>query len=158
LWYRFLAYAKRNWDLFLLYLGILFSVFIVLAPPAPGYFLWSLPFLVHYFCRAPKADPVPHIAYWISYILFFFLEWRSDVIDAWRTVCPSLAALPSPHSRLDALAPGLATTISNLFFTVMQASLAGQVLGMYLFGVRSNSVYRIRTTPFLVGIAGDSGS
>ena len=37
LWFRFIAYPKWNWDLFHLYIGILFCVFVLLAPPAPGY-------------------------------------------------------------------------------------------------------------------------
>lgn len=157
LWFRFVAYTKRNWDLFMLYLGILFATFILLAPPAPGYFLWSLPFLVHYLCRTPRADVIPYAAYAATYLAFFWLGDRSDLLDAWRTVSPGLAALPTPYSLLTQLG-GTAGLLNNLSFTVMQASLAGLVLNMYLIGVRSNAVYRRRTTPILVGVAGDSGS
>jgi uridine kinase len=48
--------------------------------------------------------------------------------------------------------------LQNGLFTLMQAALAGIVLNMYLLGVRSNAVYRLRTTPILIGLAGDSGA
>jgi len=158
LWFRFVAYARRNWDLFMLYLGILFCVFILLAPPAPGYFLWSLPFLVHFMCRTHKANPLPYIAYAAGYLAFFWLGSQSDLLDAWRLVSPQAAAWQTPFQRLSAVAPARVGTIQNLVFTAMQASLAGIVLNMYLVGVRSNAVYRMRTTPVLLGVAGDSGA
>src|SRR5262249_61811564 len=46
----------------------------------------------------------------------------------------------------------------NLAFTAMVAAMGGILLQMYRVGVRSNSVYRLRTTPTLIGLAGDSGA
>ena len=158
LWFRFVAYTRRNWDLFMLYLGILFSVFILLAPPAPGYFLWSLPFLVHFMCRTGKTNVLPYLVYAAGYLAFFWLGKESDLLDAWRVISLQIAAWQTPYQFLSAWKPLGAVTIENLAFTTMQASLAGIVLGMYLFGVRSNAVYRMRTMPVLIGLAGDSGS
>ena len=158
LWFRFVAYTRRNWDLFMLYLGILFSVFILLAPPAPGYFLWSLPFLIHFMCRTGKANAWPYVVYASSYLIFFWLGNQSDLLDAWRVVNPGIAALQPPYELLSTWMPVGATRIHNLAFTTMQAALAGMVLSMYLFGVRSNAVYRMRSRPVLIGVAGDSGS
>jgi len=158
LWFRFAAYAKRNWDLFMLYLGILFCVFILLAPPRPGYFLWSLPFLVYFICRTPKANTLPYLAYAASYVAFFWLGDQSDLLDAWRLISPQLADRLTPYQWLSAQAPSQAVLLQNLLFTIMQASLAGIVLNMYLVGVRSNAVYHMRTNPVLIGIAGDSGA
>ncbi|MGH2521353.1 MAG: hypothetical protein ACRDH2_02515 [Anaerolineales bacterium] len=160
LWFRFVSYARRNWDLFMLYLGILFCVFILLAPPAPGYFLWSLPFLIHFIARTNKARTraLPYFAYAASYLAFFWLGDQSDLLDAWRIVSSQFAAQRTPYQVLSSLNPRQAVLVQNLLFTVMQASLAGIVLNMYLIGVRSNAVYRMRTTPVLIGIAGDSGA
>jgi uridine kinase len=158
LWFRFAAYAKRNWDLFMLYLGILFCVFVLLAPPRPGYFLWSLPFLVYFLCRINQALALPYYAYAAGYLAFFWLGEQSDLFDAWRLVSPALAALPAPYAWLSQTAPAQAALAQNVLFTFMQAALAGIVLNMYLTGVRSNAVYRMRTHPVLIGIAGDSGA
>ena len=46
----------------------------------------------------------------------------------------------------------------DLAFTAMVAAMAGTVLIMYRYGVRSNAVYRLRTRPAMVGLAGDSGT
>jgi uridine kinase len=158
LWFRFVGYARRNWDLFMLFLGILFSVFILLAPPAPGYFLWSLPFLIHFIARRQKGDALPYLAYAASYLAFFWLGDQSDLRDAWRVTAPALAGGPTPYEWLAARDPAQAALAQNVLFTLMQASLAGIVLNMYLLGVRSNAVYRQRTTPVLIGVAGDSGA
>lgn len=158
LWFRFVAYVKRNWDLFMLYLGILFSIFILFAPPAPGYFLWSLPFLIYFMCLTSKTSALPYFVYAAAYLMFFWLGNQSDLLDAWRLLSPELAAGQTPYQFLSVLNPSGIVIINNLAFTIMQASLAGIVLSMYLFGVRSNAVYRMRTTPVLIGLAGDSGA
>jgi uridine kinase len=158
LWFRFVGYARRNWDLLMLYLGILFAVFVLLAPPAPGYFLWSLPFLVHFAARGRQGQALPYLAYALSYLAFFWLGDQSDLFDAWRVVSPALAASAMPYARLAAADPARAVLLQNTLFTLMQASLAGIILHMYLVGVRSNAVYRMRTTPVLIGVAGDSGA
>ena len=158
LWLRFAAYARRDWDLLMLYLGILFCVFILLAPPAPGYFLWSLPFLVHFLCRSGEARPLPYLAYATGYLAYFWLSRGSDLFDAWRLVSPALAAQPTPYALLSAHSPAAAALAQNLAFTVMQALLAFTALSVYLTGVRTNAVYRMRTRPVLIGVAGDSGA
>ena len=158
LWFRFAAYTKRNWDLVMLYMGILFSVFILLAPPRPGYFLWSLPFLIHFMCRSSKANALPYWVYAASYLAFFSLGDQSDLLDAWRVIAPGMATHQTPFQFMHATDPELAIIIQNVVFTVMQASLAGLVLNMYLLGVRSNAVYRSRTQPVLIGVTGDSGT
>jgi uridine kinase len=158
LWFRFAAYEKRNWDLLMLYLGILSSIFLLFAPPQPGYVLWLLPFLMHYFCRRPKIPMLPYVAFAASYLGFILLRADSDLFDAWKIVVPAIAALPNPYRMVAGFDPSLATLSDNFLFTVMEASLTGIVLYMYLMGVRGNVVYRMRTNPVMVGIAGDSGS
>jgi uridine kinase len=159
LWFRFTAYARKNWDLFVLYVGVLFSVFVLLIPPRPGYFLWSLPFVVFFICRSTKTYQLPYQAYSISYLLFFWLSRGSDLFDAWSVTFPALSSITQPLLLLEqSLGPLKAGTVVNLVYTMMEVSLAGIVLNMYLFGVRSNAVYRMRTTPFMIGVAGDSAS
>lgn len=154
LWFRFVAYTKRNWDLFILYIGILFSVFVVLAPPRPAYILWSLPFLVHMLVRSDKRMVAPYLFIIGAYFTFFWSGANSDLADSFQLVSTRLANL-TPPEFLNALTSEQG---QNLSFTVLQAALAGLALNMYLFGVRSNAVYRMRTNPIMLGIAGDSGA
>lgn len=158
LWFRFLAYRQRNWDLLMLYLGILFSIFVLLAPPAPGYVLWSLPFLLHFLCRSRGRDALAFLTYGIAYLVFIWVRQGSDLFDAWRTISPSIAALPSPYAWLSGIDPKLAVMSESVSFTVLQASLAGVVLFMYVAGVRRNEAHNARVAPTMVGVAGDSGA
>ena len=158
LWYRFMAYRYRNWDLLMLYLGILFSIFILLAPPAPGYVLWSLPFLLHFLCRARSRDAIPLVVYSVAYLVFFWLDQSSDLFDAWKTTLPSLAAHVTPYVYLKGINPALGAMSGSVSFTILQASLAGVVLHMYLMGVRKNDAHNAPTTPVMIGVAGDSGA
>ncbi len=158
LWYRFLAYRQLNWDLLMLYLGILFSIFILLAPPAPGYVLWSLPFLIYFLCRSRSRDAIAFVMYEIAYIVFAWARRDSDLFSAWQMTMPSIARWPSPSSLLERLNPGLSSLVENMSFTVLQASLAGVVLFVYLIGVKRNEAHNARTKPIMIGIAGDSGA
>ncbi len=136
LFFRFTAYPKWNWDLFFSYLGVLFCVFVLLIPPAPGYFLWSFPFIVYFLCRNPRPS---NLALFGAYSAAFV---GYEVLGLYWPIGSS----------------NTATVATNLTFTLMEASLAGITMHMYMFGIRSNSVYSLRTTPLMVGLAGDSGS
>jgi uridine kinase len=158
LWFRFVSYKKHNWDLLMLYLGIVFSVFITLSPPANGYFLWSLPFLIYFMCKDRDARPLPYYIYALCYLVFFWIGKNSDIFDAWKIISPAIAALPTPFEYLSSVIPAAPETFENLAFTAMQASLAGIILNMYLFGVKSNATYHMRSKPITLGVAGDSAS
>ncbi len=134
--FRFAAYPKWNWDLLFAYLGLLFCTFVLLIPPATGYFLWSFPFVVYFLCRSPlKSNLALFAIYSLSYLAFQFTQLYPFTYG--------------PDSGL---------LLGNLSFTLMEASLAGITMSMYLFGVRSNAVYDLRTSPVLIGLSGDSGS
>lgn len=158
MWFRFVAYPKRNWDLFLLYLGLVFGTFMLLAPPRPGYILWSLPFfLVILLQFNQKLLPAYALAI-CSYFAYFWSSTQSDFFDAWRLVSPAFADLQGKYQV--GFGNGLFAphNMSDLSFTLLQASLGTLTLSMYLFGVRSNAVYKLRTKPVMIGLAGDSGS
>jgi uridine kinase len=158
LWLRFDGYRKKNWDLLLMYLGIVFAVFITLAPPRPAYFLWCLPFIVYYLLAKGRARVTSFHLYSVAYLLYFLLGSESDLLDAWKLTLPELTTSAS-GAGFQALiqSPG-SMLLGSLFFTVMVATMAELLLQMYLLGVRSNVVYRERVHPMIIGLAGDSGS
>jgi uridine kinase len=104
------------------------------------------------------VNPVPYVAYAAAYLLFFWLGPESDIFDAWRTTWPPAAATATPYARIAAFDPGTARTLENVLFSALEAALASLIATMYLVGVRSNEVYRLRATPVLIGVAGDSAS
>lgn len=156
--FRFLAYERRSWDLLLLYLGICFSCFVLLVPPQPGYVVWSIPFIVHFACRRRLVRALPIATYSLAYLAFFWSGPESDLFDAWRLVGSHLARIPSSHYWLGLVNPGLPVLVHNLIFTVMEASLGGIVLYMYMMGVRDTAAHSARKRPVLIGVAGDSGA
>ncbi|MCP3960825.1 MAG: hypothetical protein GY719_23520 [bacterium] len=159
LWFRFDMYQKQNWDLFITYLGISFCVLVTLAPPQPGYVLWFLPFFVYFAARSRPSAVLPLHIYTGAYVVYFALRRDTDLFDAWRLVAPAVADLQTPHQVLSlALGEQPFALLQSFTFTLMAGSMAGLVLLMYLVGLRSNEVYRLRTRPVVLGLAGDSGS
>lgn len=157
--FRFEAYPKHNWDLLMLYLGIAFCVFITLAPPRPAYYLWSLPFLVYYACKSADLRLLAWHVYAVAYFTYFWLGPESDLFDAWRLVAPGVTEWAAPADAVkDWLGAENWLSLINLAFTAMVAAMGGILIQMYREGVRSNAVYRLRTTPTLIGLAGDSGA
>lgn len=154
---RFAAYPKRNPDLTMLYLAIAFSVFVVLVPPMPGWYLWAFPFIV-YACAESRAIPLMTLpAFSACYLGYFLLAPGSDLFDAFTTVAPSVAALGEPAQLLRArgVAPELPV---NVAFTIMQTCFVAIIFATYRFGVRSNAIYRVDERPTMIGVSGDSGA
>ena len=159
LWFRFDMYQKQNWDLFITYLGISFCVLVTLAPPQPGYLLWFLPFFVYFAARSRPSAVLPLHLCTAAYIVYFALRQDSDLFDAWRLVSERVAGFQTPHQVLTlALGEGPFALLHSFVFTMMAGSMVGLVLQMYLIGLRSNEVYRLRTRPVVIALAGDSGS
>lgn len=150
--FRFFSYPKRNWDLFLVYMNLVFAALVLLVPPRPAYILWSTPFFITVLCRQHRQYSLPYTVLTLGYFLSFLLGPQSDLLDSLRLLSPTLA------DRQQALVTALPEAWPSLSFTVFQAGLAGVTLSTYLFGVRSNTVYRERNRPVLIGLAGDSGS
>jgi uridine kinase len=98
------------------------------------------------------------VVYSVAYLVFFWLDQSSDLFDAWKTILPSLAAHVTPYVYLKGINPALAAMSGSVSFTILQASLAGVVLHMYLMGVRKNDAHNAPTTPVMIGVAGDSGA
>jgi uridine kinase len=162
--FRFCTYPKRNWDLFTLYLSLVFSLFVLLVPPRPAYMLWSIPFALILLCRqeqvklSQQKDLLPYILAVAAYFAFFWTGPQSDLLDAWKTISPEIAARQAELNALFSNTRSGFGGLQNLSFTFLQGGIAGLILTAYLFGIRSNQVYKNRNKPVMLGIAGDSGS
>lgn len=141
--------GKVNRDLLYSLLGILFSVFLVLVPPMPGWYVWIVPFITMYFIDI-RADRYQNLAIFaalnISYLLYFVFAHQTAYVD--------LYLLGRSLDGLKAANP----LIVNGLFTVMTAVLVYSIYMMYRSGIASNSLYKRRNRPFIIGVAGDSGS
>ena len=153
---RFAAYPRHNWDLTVLFLGLAFGVFVLLVPPMPGWYLWSLPFLIYFFCRFRRSPTALLAAYSLSYLAYFVLGNRSDLAQGLAYLWPGFHWPAGVWANL--MGPGILGSYNDLYFTLLQASLMAILLAMLTLGIRSNEVYGARSKPLMVGIAGDSGA
>ncbi len=144
---KFFSYQKINFDLFLTWLAILFSVFVLTIPPAPGWYIWTLPFLTYFYLKFVRKKK--HIIYlggifYLSYLLFFLFSWKGDHISL-RFLSQEIS-LQFTNDKLN-----------GLLFTGLCTSLLANLYAVYQLGVRSNRIY-YKPSGILIGIGGDSGA
>lgn len=147
LYLRFFAYHKINKDLFFAYLALLFALFIILVSPAPGWYLWVVPFMSIFFIKYYKPFEFGALlsgllsCFYLIYFIFFYIPDYPDLI---------FLRLPldfKAHNNM----------LQNIAFTVLEVILLGVIYTIFKLGVKSNLVYR-KEQAFVIGISGDSGA
>lgn len=144
-----LTTAKINRDLLFSYCGLLYSIFLCLIPPMPGWYVWVVPFISIFFMNMKTNryyDVVVYALLNIFYLLYFVFAHQTRLVD--------LYFLDIPLTGLKQNMP----LFCNGVFTVLIASLVWTIYSMYRSGIASNSLYRNGNASFTIGIAGDSGS
>ena len=149
-------YSQRqiSRDFFLLYLGIIFSFVVILAPPMAGWFYWSVPFMVYFYAKYKDAPTFCFTLMNIAYFAFFILRQESDFFSSFSLVSPELSTLILNPSIIGM---NYGDLVQNISFTVLITSMLATIIWAYRMGIASNSEYRFDDKPFLVGIGGDSG-
>lgn len=136
-------------DLFIITIGLGFFALLLFLPPAPGWLLWLMPFIVYYQLRS-RGDYlltiVPYLALFIAYNLLY----SSGADIPWL----GLSASQPLFRSLGLVSP----KFQSLVFTLMQAAGLLVCVRMYIYGIARNSYYLKGRRPLMVGIAGDSGS
>ena len=144
---RFLLYKKINADLLDAYTMLVFSVFLLLVVPSPGWYVWLVPFLslllIRHFRQKP-AIAIPYNFLCMAYIAYFLFFHVYDFQSLYVGVQPVLW-----HVNNEAL--------SCVAFTALEAMLFSTLLMGYRVGVLSNSIYGMARA-IVVGVGGDSGA
>jgi len=133
---KFFTFSKTNRDAFILYCGLVFTCLVLLLPPNPGWYFWSIPFIAYFYVQRRDASAV---SYWTlsgAYLAYFL---GRDILTR--------VGLVSDYQF-----------VLSLGFTVMQSALAFVGVWIYRAGVRSNTVYKPAQRSLLIGIGGDSGT
>jgi len=144
---RFMIYRKINNDLFFSFLGLLFSIFVLLIFPAPGWYIWATPFLsiffIEYYSRNFKVLYLYIIlnGIYLFYFLFFHIPDYHDL---------TFLKIPLDIKIYD-------EKLRNILYTLLEFVLFVTIYSLYIFGVRSNAVYK-KYSNFVIGIGGDSAS
>ncbi len=138
LFIKFASYKKLNREILLMFLGIAFALLVVFVPPMPGWFLWSLPFLMYFYMHNKDFSRAPFVLYNVIYIVYFlfFFERRSFPLQN------LIGSLP----------------VNDLALSIVMSSVGFIALWMFNLGVKKNEELRLAEAPLLIGIGGDSGS
>lgn len=145
------AYMLRviNRDLLISLCGLLFSVFLALLPPMPGWYVWIVPFITSFFINVADnkyKNIYLYLALNVLYIVYFLTAHASSYVDLY------LGNMDLSFLKIDN------AIYQNTIFTLLAGMLIYIIYELYIYGVASNLFYRRRGEPFTIGIAGDSGA
>jgi len=148
---RFMVYKKVNNHLLYSFMGLLFSCFLSLVLPGPGWYVWIVPFItiffINHYTQDRKSANLLYLFFSCAYLLYFlFFHFH-----------------PSGLTDLKFLNIPLNLKISNSFlvnmsFTILEASIIAVIYTLYKFGIKSNAVYKIKEKPLILGISGASAA
>jgi len=139
---------RLNFDLFNATLGISFLLIVLLTPASPGWFIWTIPFLISYQAMSGRTAIVLTgffsglyaLSTLLSTPLRFLRLGDFDLVNAIH-----LSEKLSSHSV-------------SLLHTTMIATGLILVLRIWRETVSRNDYFRLSRKPFVIGVAGDSGA
>ena len=129
--------------------GLLFSVFLAFVPAMPAWYIWIVPFFMLYLAGLHENRSKMVWTYGVFNLLYlvYYLFFHATKFVDLSILGRDLSCLKIADEEL-----------KNIVFTLMVGTFLIMVISMYLYGVNSNSYYRRRNRPFIIGIAGDSGA
>jgi uridine kinase len=139
---------RINFDLFQSITGLVFLMVVLLTPASPGWFVWSIPFLVIYQAMSGRRSVV---IIW----MFSFLYLFSTLLGA--PIYLKSGAIFQLESLLSITGSFGGQTIS-LLHTAMVA--IGIILALRIWreSISGNDFFRLSRKTFVIGVAGDSGA
>jgi uridine kinase len=135
---------RLNFELFQSILGMAFLLVVLLTPASPGWFIWAIPLLVTYQAMSGRIAI-------ILCGLFSALYAVSTLL--------ALPALPGQiETTVHQITGQMEPHVASLLHTVLVA--IGIVLAIRIWreSISRNDYFRLSRRPFVIGIAGDSGS
>jgi uridine kinase len=157
LFFHSLTFRFFNRDVFVMFLGFSFGILTLLIPPMQGWYYWIIPFFIYFYA---KNDAASKFGLWMltaGYFLYFLVMPNSDFLHVFQYVSTSIGSMPSVYDLLQSNGIN-ASIVSNITFTFLQTALLVNVLWIYSRGVEESKKSKLYNMPYLVGIAGDSGS
>lgn len=155
--FKFYTFKKYSRDLFMVFLGFSFFVLTLCIPPMQGWYFWVIPFAIYFYLKANAHERIMLYALYAAYFLYFAVIKESDYFSVFRVTSPSIASLPNFY-QYGALHNIPVDFIVYVAFTILQTVLLINIYFIYRKGVEQYTRYKIHYQPFLIGVAGDSGS
>jgi uridine kinase len=142
--------ARRlNFDLFMAIVGIVFLLIVILMPAAPGWFVWTIPFLVFYQSISGRTSVLIIAVFSSFFVVSTLLKQKFHIAD-W-----SILDLSTSFGKIDFLR---SDQVISLIDTGVFALGIVLVIRMWRESIAENEFFRQSRKPFVVGIAGDSGA
>ena len=137
-----------NFELFSILIGVSFLAVVLLTPASPGWFIWTLPFLVLYQARGDKMGVALAAIFSISYLAHVLLVTQLYLVDYADNL---ISNINLPELMFGALALKLLQT--GLLF-------AGGLIAIRMWReeITGSNFFRFNRKPITIGIAGDSGA
>jgi uridine kinase len=140
-----------------MFLGFSFGILTLFIPPMQGWYYWIIPFFVYFYIKQDNAPKFTFILLNIFYFSYFLVIKKSDFFEIFQFISKNIAATPNLYHFL--INYGInAGKLVNIIFTLLQTTLLLNILWIYKKGIESNIQYKIKYQPYLIGLAGDSGS
>jgi uridine kinase len=155
--FKFFTFKKYSRDLFMVFLGFSFFVLTLCIPPMQGWYFWVIPFAVYFYIKASVQERLLLYALYAAYFIYFAVIQESDYFSVFSVTSPSIASLPNIYTY--GLTHGMNVDfLVNASFTLLQTTLLITIYFIYRKGIEEYTKYKIHYKPFLIGVAGDSGS
>lgn len=139
---------RLNFDLFHATTGMAFLLIVLMTPAAPGWFIWSIPFLTLYQANRGRISLVLVGLYVILYTLSTLLSSAIEFTHGTIINPINLVALPQ--------------ALNTQFLALLSTGVIGIgiVLAIHVWrdAISRNDFFRLSRQPFVIGIAGDSGA
>lgn len=147
IYFRFYNYRKINKNLFLSFLTLLFSVFVLIIPPSPAWYIWFFPFILIFIFNNSNPLNLQKLVFslnflYIIYFIFFYFHGYDNIIFLNNTINLNFSN----------------NIYKNISYTLLTSNLLLIIYFTYREGIQSNSIYKIDKEAFVIGIGGDSGS
>lgn len=139
---------RLNFELFQVTTGMALLLIVLMTPASPGWFVWCLPFLTLYQARSGRMAIALIGLFSGLYVLGTLLVTRLQFANGSEF---NLGSALNMSGTLEQHA-------ASLLHTLMVA--IGIVLAIRIWreGITRNNFFRLSRKPFVIGIAGDSGS
>lgn len=139
---------RLNYELFQATIGISFLIIIVVSPSSPGWFIWCIPFLVIY---QSISDRIAIILFALFSCLFVLITLLQNPIHLLG------GRILSINSNLSILEEYI-IFFNSLSYTLMAAVGGILIIRIWRESFKRNDFFRLSRKPFVIGVAGDSGS
>lgn len=157
LFFHSLTFRFFNRDVFVMFLGFSFGILTLLIPPMQGWYYWIIPFFIYFYLKNVSSSKFVFWMLTVGYFLYFLVIPTSDFFHIFQYTNASIGSMPNVYGMLQSHNMD-ARLFSNIVFTFLQATLFVNVMWIYRRGVEESKKNKLYNMPYLVGIAGDSGS